>query len=122
MSEPAREITLVGYCDFKNIMQYRLDTETALVLASAVQIEALGSASAEGGANCVVTVEHMQKISDKHAAALSLSMALEWKSVLTPLFFETQKRSSSEQAYWTPESAKKLRRLVSEPTSPARAT
>ena len=73
-------------------------------IASAVQIEALGSASAEGGANCVVTVEHMQKISDKHAAALSLSMA---------------KRSSSEQAYWTPESAKKLRRLVSEPASPA---
>ena len=122
LSEPAREITLVGYCDFKKIMQYRLDTETALVLASAVQIEALGSASAEGGANCVVTVEHMQKISDKHAAALSMSMALEWKSVLTPLFFETQKRSSSEQAYWTPESAKKVRRLVSEPTSPARAT
>ena len=122
LSEPAREITLVGYCDFKNIMQYRLDTDTALVFTSAVQIEALGSAGAEGGANCVVTVGHMQKISDKHVAALSVSMALEWKSVLTPHFFETQKRSSSEQAYWTPESAKKLRRLVSEPTSPARAT
>ena len=120
LSEPATQITLVGYCDFKRIMQYRLDTETALVLASAVQTEALGSASAEGGANCVVTVEHMQKISDKHAAALSLSMALEWKSVLTPVFFESHKRSSSEQAYWTPESAKKLRRLVSEPASPVR--
>ena len=112
----------MGYSDFNKMLQYRLDREMALVLASAVQIEALGSASAEGGANCVVTVEHMQKISDKHAAALSLSMALEWKSVLTPLFFETQKRSSSEQAYWTPESAKKLRRLVPEPTSPARPT
>ena len=77
---------------------------------------------AEGGTNCAVIVEYMQKLFDKHAAALSLSMALEWKSVLTPLFFETQKRSSSEQAYWTPESAKKVRRLVSEPTSPARAT
>ena len=121
LSEPATQITLVGYCDFKKIMQYRLDTETALVLASAVQIEALGSASAEGGANCVVTVEHMQKISDKQAAVMSLSMAVEWKSVLTPLFFETQKRSSCEHAYWTPESTKKVRRLVSEPTSPARA-
>ena len=88
-------------------------------MASAVQIEVPGSASAEGGANCVVTVEHMQKLSDKHAAALSLSMALEWKSVLTPLFFESQKRSSSEQVYWTPESVKKVRRLVSEPASPA---
>ena len=122
LSEPARQITLVGYCDYKKIMQYRLDMETALVLASAVHIEALGSAGAEGDANCVVTVDHMQKISGTQAAALSVSMALEWKSVLTPYFFETQKRSSSEQAYWTPESAKKLWRLVSEPTSPARAT
>ena len=89
-----------------------------VVIASAVKIEALGSASAEGGANCVVTVEHMQKLSDKHAAALSLSMALEWKSVLAALFFETHKRSSSEHVYWIPESAKKLRRLVSEPASP----
>ena len=79
-------------------MQYRLDTETALVLASAVHIEEPGSASVEGVANCVVTVEHMQKISDTLSAALSLSMALEWKSVLAPAFFETQTRSSSEQA------------------------
>ena len=86
-----REITLVGYCDFNKMLQYRLDMETALVLASAVQIQAPDSASAEGGGNCVVTVEHMQKISDKHAAALSVSMALEWKSVLTPLFFESHK-------------------------------
>ena len=119
LSEPAKQITLVGYCDFNKIMQYRLDKETALVLASAVEIEALGSASAEGGAKCVVTVEHMQKISDMHAAALSSSMTLEWKSVLTPLFFGTQNCSSSEQAYWIPESAKKLRRIVPEPRSPA---
>ena len=35
---------------------------------------------------------------------------------------ESHKRSSSEQVYWTPESVKKVRRHVSEPTSPARAT
>ena len=40
------------------------------------------------------------------------------ESVLTPLFFDSQKRSSSEEENWTPGSAKKLRRLVSEPTSP----
>ena len=113
LSEPPTQITLVGYCDFKRTLQYRLDTETALVLGSAVQMEA---------PNCVVTVEHMQKLSEKNAAALSASMSLEWKSVLTPLFFESQKRSSSEEAYWTPESVKKLKRLVSEPTSPAHAT
>ena len=120
--EREREITLVGYCDFNKMLQYRLDMETALVLASAVQIQAPDSASAEGGGNCVVTVEHMQKISEKHATALQLSMALEYKSILTPTFFESHKRASSEEAYWTPESAKKLKRLVSEPTSPARAT
>ena len=102
-------------------MQYRLDTETALVLASAVQIEALGSAGAEGGANCVVTVEHMQKISDTHAKALSRSMAVEWKSVLTPVFFESQTRASSEPEYWTPELVKKVRRTVCEPPSPGPA-
>ena len=118
LSEPARAITLVGYCDFKHILQYRLDTETALVLGSAVHIEALGSASAEAAANCIVTVEYMQKLSEAQATALTTSMAIEWKSVLAPVFFENQKRSSSEQAYWTPESSKKVRRIISEPTSP----
>ena len=80
----------------------------------AVQTEALGSASAERGSNCVVTVEHMLKISHKQA--------VEWKSVLPPLLFDAQKRSTSEQAYWTPETLKKVRRLVGEPMSPARAT
>ena len=75
--EKETEITLVGYCDFNKMLQYRLDMETALVLASAVQIQAPDSASAEGGGNCVVTAEHMQKISDKHVTALSWSMAIE---------------------------------------------
>ena len=99
MSEPAKQITLVGYSDFNKMLQYRLDREMALVLASAVQIEALGPASAAGSANCVVTVEHMQKISDKQKAALALSMGIEWKSVLTPFFFETQTCSSREPGY-----------------------
>ena len=70
----------------------------------------------------MVTVEHMKKLTDTYATALALSMAVEWKSVLTSLGSDSNKRSSSEQAYWTPDSVKKVRRLVSEPTSPARAT
>ena len=112
-------ITRVGYCDFDHLAQYRLDDETALVLASAVQIESLGSDSTESGTNCVVTVEHMQKLSDHDMRALALSMNLEWKSIMTPNYYETQKRSSCEPVYRTPESAKKVRRLVSEPKSPA---
>ena len=101
---------------------------TALVLASAVQIQAPDSASAEGSGNCVVTVERMQNISEKNAAALQKSMALEYKSVLMPTCLESEspanfnKRASSEEAYWTPEGSKKLKRLMSEPTSPARPT
>ena len=119
LSEPSKEITLVGYCDFGHMTQYRLDDEMALVLASAVQFESLGSDSTESGTNCVVTVEHMQKLSDPNMRALALSMNLEWKSIMTPNYYETQKRSSCEPVYWTPESAKKVRRLVSEPKSPA---
>ena len=112
-------ITLVGYSDFHHMTQYRLDYEMALVLASTVHIESLGSASTESGTNCVVTVEHMQKVSETNMRALALSMNLEWKSVMTPNYYETQKRSSCEPVYWTPESAKKVWRLVSEPKSPA---
>ena len=93
--------------------------ETALVLASAVEI-----GDTEAGSNMVVTVEHMQKISDQQVTALSLSMAREWKSVLTPACFEIReevKRASSEEMYWTPESARKVRRIVSEPMSPDHA-
>ena len=109
----------MGYSHFKKLMQYRLDTDIALVLASAVDI--VPTASAEDGRNCVVTIEHVQKVPEKHKAALSKSLALEWKSVLTSFSSETQKRASSEESYWTPESAKKVRRLVSEPMSPAPA-
>ena len=119
LSEPTKEITLVGYCDFQKTLQYRLDMETALVLASAVEI-----GDTEAGNNMVVTVEHMQKISDQQVTALSLSMAREWKSVLTPACFEIReevKRASSEEMYWTPESARKVRRIVSEPMSPDHA-
>ena len=50
--EEEREITLVGYCDFHKMLQYRLDMETALVLASAVQIQAPDSASASAVGIC----------------------------------------------------------------------
>ena len=136
LSDPAASVTLAGYCDLKKVMQYRLDKETALVLVSAVTFAAPGSASAESGtgpsahvaaapdAPCVVTVEHMQKVSKDDAAALTASMAVEWKSVLTaPGDLSKQEHWAGEQAYWTPESAaKRVRRLQSEPMSPGPAS
>ena len=64
LSDPVAHVTLTGYSDFKKMMQYRLDKERALVLVSAVTFPEPGSASAAAeDAPCVVSVEHMQKIS-----------------------------------------------------------
>ena len=117
-------------------MQYRLDTETALVLVSAVTFEAPGSASAGStmeasvdaavapDAPCVVSVEHMQKLSKDDVTALVVSMAAEWKSVLTAPedLCKREFQSASDKAYWTPESMTKVRRVQSEPMSPGPAT
>ena len=136
LSEPAARVTLEGYSDFKKIMQYRLDTETALVLVSAVTFGAPGSASAGSimessvdaavapDAPCVVSVEHMQKLSKDDVTALVVSMAAEWKSVLTAPqdLCKREFQSASDKAYWTPESVTKVRRVQSEPMSPGHAT
>ena len=46
LSEPRAQVDLVGYCDFNKMLTYRLDTERALILVSAVDCGAPGSASA----------------------------------------------------------------------------
>ncbi len=69
---------------------------------------------------CVVSVEHMQKVSKDEAAALLISMTAEWKSVLTVPedLCKREFQSASDPAYWTPESMTKVRRVQSEPASP----
>jgi hypothetical protein len=118
LSDTAELVTLAGYSDFKKIMQYRLDKETALVLVSAVTRATLGSASE----TCVVSVEHMQKVSKDEAAALKISMTAEWRSVLTVPedLLKREFQSAKEPAYWTPESMTKVRRLLSDPLTPQR--
>jgi hypothetical protein len=118
LSDTAELVTLAGYSDFKKIMQYRLDKETALVLVSAVTRATLGSASE----TCVVSVEHMQKVSKDEAAALKISMTAEWRSVLTVPedLLKREFQSAKEPAYWTPESQTKVRRMLSDPVTPQR--
>ena len=132
LSDGAFHINLVGYCSFKNMMAYRLDKETALVLVSAVATAAPGSASAAsdgarvaGGPSAsgplVATVEHIQKVSKDEVAALTLSMGAEWKSVLAEASAQGTSPgplSSKESEYWSVERAKKVRRVQSEPQSP----
>ena len=74
------------YCDFSKMLAYRMDTESALILASVVECPAPGSASAAGaadGACPIATIEHMTKLSKDEVAALTRSLAAEWKAVLT---------------------------------------
>ena len=70
--------------------------------------------------SCVVSVEHMQKVSKDETAALKLSMTAEWKSVLTAPedLCKREYQSASDPAYWTPESMTKVWRIQSESTSP----
>ena len=122
LSEGETFVTLQGYSDFKKIMAYRLDSETALVLASAISCS-----PSESGEACVVTVEHMQKVSEDQKGALVTSMGQEWKSVLTNEMREGQvtespAASSKTAEYWSEERAPKLRRLQSEPQSPGPAS
>ena len=117
------------------MMAYRLDKETALVLASAVATAAPGSASAarttapasgpSASEPLVATVEHILKVSRDEVAALTISMGAEWKAVLSEAGGQanTPKRlSSQEQGYWSVERAKKMRRMQSEPQSPDATT
>ena len=94
------------------MLTYRLDSETALVLVSAI------SDAASGGVK-TATVEHMRKVSRDEKEALQCAMALEWKSVLTAVESDDalpEPLSAREPEYWG-QPASKLRRLQSEPRS-----
>ena len=60
LSETPARMNLVGYCDFGKMLAYRLDKEAALILASAVDFAAPGSAGGGGGQSpCpTFTMEH----------------------------------------------------------------
>ena len=107
------------------MLTYRLDTECALILVSAVDCGAPGSASAAGAAGNArptATIEHMTKLSKDEVAELTRSLAEEWKAVLTTTqdsngVVVTPERHSNDphSGYWSEERQRKVRRLVSEP-------
>ena len=109
-------IDLVGYCDFNGMLRYRLGSDDALVLVSAVSPHASDSVSA-GGPAFVATIEHMQKVTAAEKKALLESLAVEWKSVL--IYQRSEGASATEPGYWE-QPVSKLRRLQSEPVSPSR--
>ena len=107
------------------MLTYRLDTECALILVSAVDCGAPGSASAAGAAGNArptATIEHVTKLSKDEVAELTRSLAEEWKAVLTTTQDSTQVDATPERhskdprsGYWSEERQRKVRRLVSEP-------
>ncbi len=129
-SDPPVHLDVVGYCDYKKMMTYRLDKEAALVLASAVASPSSGAVS--GSANSVAaegeptvratfTIEHLTRVSKDEAAALLDNMPCEWKAILTssPDSATTPApKSANDDGYWSEERASKVRRMASEPQSP----
>ena len=127
LSDPPETVNLVGYCDFNEMLAYRLDKECALILASAVECPVPGSASTPGhaGPTCpTATIEHVTKLSKDEVASLTQSLAVEWAAVLTmpssdSSAFSTPKSTKDPAGdYWSEERQRKVRRLVSEPLSP----
>jgi hypothetical protein len=111
LSETEEFIDLHGYCNFQTMLQYRLDTDCALVLASALTIGPDQSRT--------ITVEFMQKVTENDIGPLSAALAIEWKTALTSIAANALDTYVSPQKpeYWN-EPTRKVRRLESEAKSP----
>lgn len=128
LSDTPMKVKLVGYCDFAKMLTYRLDSESALVLVSAVELtgpSAPGSASDPAGSGLVCTLEHVTKLSKDEVAGLTISLAAEWKAILTNLDGSTAvgtpppvSSADPSSPYWSEERQRKVRRVLSEPQSP----
>ena len=108
------------------MLAHRLDKEAALVLAPAVDFVAPGSAGGGGGQSpCpTFTMEHATKLSKDEVTALTRSLAAEWKAVLTAggaSDAALTPTSAKDNAYWSGETPRKVRRIISEPFSPIRS-
>ncbi len=96
---------MANYCDFKSMLQYRLDKDIALVLASAVEID-----GSTGAKTC--TVERIEKVQD--VQALKGSLDIEWRTVLLePKMEEDAYASPNKVEYWD-RAVNRLKRIISE--------
>ena len=111
LSDSEVYVNLYGYCDFSSMLQHRLDKDTALVLASALEV-------APDTKEKTFTVEHMVKVQD--VDKLKTSLDIEWKIVLLNEANEEREQyaSPTKAEYWNRD-VKKLKRIVSEPLEPS---
>jgi len=106
LSENEVFVNLYGYCAFDTMLQYRVDKDTALVLASAVDVDPTTQVK-------TFTVEHITKVQD--LGSLKQSLETEWRTVLEEAIADASDSYSSPQKveYWDRE-AKRLKRMISE--------
>ena len=111
LSDSEVYVNLYGYCDFSSMLQHRLDKDTALVLASALEV-------APDTQEKTFTVEHMVKVQD--VDKLKTSLDIEWKIVLLSEANDEREQyaSPTKAEYWNRD-VKKLKRIVSEPLEPS---
>ena len=107
LSDDEHEVDLHGYCNFNDMLQYRLDKEVALVLVSAWD-------HGDSSKNPVGTIEAMTKVSD--VESVKASMRQEWKAALTCAGDGDNDAylSPMKPDYWERD-VKKLKRMESEP-------
>ena len=101
-------LNLYGYCDFTTMLQYRLDKDTALVLASAVEIDIATKEK-------TFIIEHIAKVHDVETVRRSLDT--EWRTVLAtavPDEGESEQHLSPQKAEYWDRSMKRLKRMISE--------
>ena len=108
LSETDVFVNLYGYCAFDNMLQYRLDQDVALVLASAVDIN-------PDTQEKTFTVEKIEKV--QHWEAVKSSLEQEWQTVLlNRMKTDTEEYSSPQKAEYWDRDVKRLKRMSSEPT------
>lgn len=107
LSDDENEVDLHGYCNFQDMLQYRLDKDVALVLVSAWD-------HGDSSKNPVCTIEAMTKVSD--VESVRASMRQEWKAALTCAADADKDEylSPMKSDYWDRD-VKKLKRMESEP-------
>ena len=95
-------------CAFDNMLQYRLDQDVALVLASAVDIN-------PDTQEKTFTVEKIEKV--QHWEAVKNSLEQEWQTVLlNRMKHDTEEYTSPQKAEYWDRDVKRLKRMISEPT------
>ncbi len=99
-----------GYCDFKSMLQYRLDAEKALVMISHFTQQTPDDTP-------ILSVDYMQKVNESHVEDMIASLQEEAALLMLNMQPEESKPQSS---LCSPQSAKKARTLQREPTTPSR--